>query len=430
MRKISTTILCLFVALFLQAQTTKKLCGQEMLMQHLETRYPGYKAAVDKAFTTAQNHKVNRSGGVYTIPVVFHIVWKDPKENLDDSIIQSQIDVLNEDYSRTNPDAGNTRPVFDSVAGDAMIQFQLKEVIRVQTTNTFSTGFSALPDSLIKETAFGGDDAADPARNLNIWIINIAPSFLGQLLGYAYPPAALANWPVGQEAPKLGWEGVVLDYRTIGRNNPNPLSIQGGGTQVVRGRTATHEIGHYLGLRHIWGDGGIFGPNDCMQSDGIDDTPFANAQSNFDCNTTSNTCTGIETHYNADVPDMIENYMDYSAETCMNLFTRGQADLMRGVLENQRAELPVVNTSITTVKNAIEFSVFPNPSAGIFRLKVAGINDNTKIEVKNFLGETILNTTAVNGTTTLDLREVPNGIYTVEVVASGNRAVKKIVLSK
>jgi hypothetical protein len=167
-----------------------------------------------------------------------------------------------------------------------------------------------------------------------------------------------------------------------------------------------------------------------MQSDGIDDTPFANAQSNFDCNTTSNTCTGVETHYNADVPDMIENYMDYSAETCMNLFTRGQADLMRGVLENQRAELPVVNTSITTVKNAIEFSVFPNPSAGIFRLKVVGLNENNKVEVKNLLGETIMSTTAGNGTTTLDLREVPNGIYAVEVIAQGNRAVKKIVLSK
>jgi hypothetical protein len=127
---------------------------------------------------------------------------------------------------------------------------------------------------------------------------------------------------------------------------------------------------------------------------------------------------------------MIENYMDYSAETCMNLFTRGQADLMRGVLENQRAELPVVNTSITTVKNAIEFSVFPNPSAGIFRLKVVGLNENNKVEVKNLLGETIMSTTAGNGTTTLDLREVPNGIYAVEVIAQGNRAVKKIVLSK
>ncbi|HNG89132.1 MAG TPA: M43 family zinc metalloprotease, partial [Saprospiraceae bacterium] len=119
---------------------------------------------------------------------------------------------------------------------------------------------------------------------------------------------------------------------------------------------------HYLGLRHIWGDGGLLGANDCNQSDGVDDTPFANAQSNFDCAKTKNTCPKTEAFYGKDMPDLVENYMDYSSETCMNMFTRGQAALMRSVLEGPRKGL-VASSGTHSPAPLADLSLAPNPAS-------------------------------------------------------------------
>ena len=161
----------------------------------------------------------------------------------------------------------------------------------------------------------------------------------------------------------MGQDGVALDFRVIGRNNPNPVAIPGGvGNLVVRGRTACHEIGHYLGLRHIWGDGGLLGPNDCNQSDGINDTPFASAQSPFDCDTTRNSCPKVETFYNLDMPDLIENYMDYSSEDCMNMFTQGQVAMIQSVLAGPRKGLVAVSSNNSSGTAEAEPQLFPNPA--------------------------------------------------------------------
>jgi hypothetical protein len=327
----------LIASIHVMAQTQSRvLCGNEFLPNIMEQRIPGYKNAVKASFEKAKRHKqLNQAvpdTTLYTIPVVIHVVWNAPAENLDDSIIQSELQVLNEDYRRLNPDAANTISYFDSVGGDAHIQFVIHDIRRAYKRQAPSPLVSQVCRThLIKTTAAGGDDAVDPDHFLNLWIVNIQSSFFGQLLGYSYPPDSLASWPSGSIAPQKAWDGVVIDYRCIGRNNPNPL-VFSGQTLTIRGRTGTHEFGHYLGLRHIWGDGSTFGANDCMQSDGIDDTPFANTQSSFDCQTSRNTCTQIETYYGADAPDMVQNYMDYSSESCMNLFTKGQVAVMRGVL--------------------------------------------------------------------------------------------------
>ena len=109
-----------------------------------------------------------------------------------------------------------------------------------------------------------------------------------------------------------------------------------GGSFVINGRTATHEVGHYFGMRHIWGDGGgIFGGSSCNEDDGIADTPNQGAQSSNNCDTTLNTCVDPV----GDMPDLIENHMDYSDETCKNMWTQMQADFIRNVLENERSGL-------------------------------------------------------------------------------------------
>lgn len=437
MTKILLSICILIMSFGAMAQNhTRILCGNELLPNLMEQKYPGYKDAVKASFERAKHVKELRSGApdtsIYTINVVFHVVWNDSTENLDDSVIFSQMQVLNEDYRRNNPDRVNTISYFDSVAGDARIQFAIHAIRRVQTSATFSFGLGGLPDSLVKQTANGGDDAVDPEHFLNIWIVNIQASFFGQLLGYSYPPDSLNNWPAGSIAPYRAWDGVVIDYRCIGRNNPNALNFSGQ-TLVIRGRTPTHEIGHYLGLRHIWGDGATFGTNDCMQSDGIDDTPFANTQSSFDCDTTRNTCTQVETYYNADAPDMVQDYMDYSSETCMNLFTKGQVALMRGSLTDQRQGLiSGYSAGLATVKTEANVSIYPNPNTGVVYVPFSeNRNPFSSIEVYNMLGENIgASAIETAGAIKIDLSNQPNGIYTLDVVKQGQHYAKRAVLSK
>lgn len=368
------TVMCLFLSMPAYAQHAQGLpilCGQEVFNHIVREHYPDLHRAFEATFDECRARAatpVAQERSQYVIPVVIHVVWKNPEENLHDSILLNQITVLNEDYNRLNADTGNLRAIFSHVAGNAQIRFELDEIRRVKTNANFQ--LNALTGDLmanLKNSAQGGSDAKNPLRYLNIWICRIQPVTilgipLGQVLGFAFPPNNLPNWPANSGAPAIGQDGVVLDFRTVGRNNPNPLpSPAGGGNLVIRGRTGTHEVGHYLGLRHIWGDGGLLGNNDCNQSDGIDDTPFANAQSNFDCNKNRNTCVKVEPFYGTDMPDLIENYMDYSSESCMNMFTQGQVNHMRAVLQGPRSIL--VQSSNIAQPGSVQNKplVYPNP---------------------------------------------------------------------
>ncbi len=359
------------ITLNLTAQQSHTYCGHDLVLSANEANYPGYKQQLNSVFEAAkrrgQKSRSARNQQVYTIDVVVHVVWKDTIENLPDTLIQAQIAALNEDYRRMNANASDIRPAFAGVVGDPEIEFNLTTINRVQTNEEFSVDFlsGALPDN-VKQTANGGSDASDTELFLNLWVCKIQPITLGgislgQILGYAYPPADLPNWPAGQGAPSPELEGVVIDFRAIGPGNPNTIDL-GMGVIPIEGRTPVHEVGHYLGLRHIWGDGGGFtGTDGCTVDDGIADTPNALDQSNFDCDVTKNTCVDAAN----DLPDMIENYMDYSAETCMNSFTIGQIDVMRGVLEGPRCGLisfmPIAEFVPTVTGDLLELS---NTSAG------------------------------------------------------------------
>ncbi|MBK9339130.1 MAG: hypothetical protein IPM98_22365 [Lewinellaceae bacterium] len=359
------------------------LCGNEVFDHIVKNRYPDLHRAFRATFEESQNRPVAAADrSPVTIRVVVHVVWKNPEENLADSIILDQIAGLNEDYNRQNADTANLRDIFKPAAGNPQVTFELAEIVRVQTTANFE--LSLLGSDLLlnlKTGSQGGSDARDPAQYLNLWVCKIQPlTFggltLGQVLGFAFPPNNLGNWPADSGAPTLEQDGVVLDFRTIGRNNPNLVENPdgSGGNLTIRGRTATHEIGHYLGLRHIWGDGGVLGlPNDCNQSDGIDDTPFAGAQSAFDCDKTRNSCNKMEPHYGMDMPDLVENYMDYSSEDCMNMFSQGQAAHIQSVLAGPRKSLVQTSAAPLTVIGAEMPRLYPNPArAGLARLVLPG----------------------------------------------------------
>ncbi len=376
--KQSLLFVFLLSAITLSGQTSIKpiFCGNEIFSDIIRNYYPALEEDFKATFENAVSATGTRANEPLHIKVVVHVVWNDPVENLHDSIIQNQIDVLNEDFNRLNADTNNLRSIFEGNTGTGNIHFDLTEIVRVHTDQLFVVdlfGTNLLPE--VKHTADGGSDAWSTESYLNIWVAHIQPIEIlgipiGQILGFAFPPNGLDNWPEGVTAPTPEEDGVVLDYRVIGKNNPNTIEIPDGtGTLLtVHGRSATHEVGHYMGLRHIWGDGGLLGPNDCLQSDGIDDTPFADSQSAFDCDKTKNSCAQIENHYNENMPDLIENFMDYAAEDCMNMFTNGQVELMRNVLAGPRSGL-INEISLTeNIPYRHSFQLTPNPANDVVRI--------------------------------------------------------------
>jgi hypothetical protein len=373
MKKLSFVVLLLY-AFDLTAQLPAKpiMCGNELFSDIVRHHYPVLFDAINQTFDDALYTVPSRSQEPLIVNVVVHVVWRNEAENLHDSVILDQIRVMNEDFNRLNADTAKLRSRFTAEAGSAGIQFELADIIRVQTNVNFEIGL--LSNNLlaeVKNSTEGGSYARDPDQYLNIWVCKIQPITIfgieiGQILGFAFPPNNLPHWPENVGAPTPGEDGVVIDYRVFGSNNPNGIQIPGGGGNlVVKGRTAVHEVGHYFGLRHIWGDGGLLGPNDCAQSDGIEDTPYASAQSAFDCDTTKNSCTHFESHYQEDVPDLIENFMDYASEDCMNMFTHGQATLMRNILLGPRSGLLMPFSSVDNhATRYLDIKLIPNPAKG------------------------------------------------------------------
>jgi len=417
--------LTLFISLICagtsMAQTFHRCYSREAIT-YQEQLTPGYETVMNEQFATAklwsQEHTPKRD--IYMIPVVFHVVYNTAAENLPDSVLENQIAVMNEDYARLNADTVNMRSEFMPVAGATTIQFFLAGVTRTSTTTTSFGSFAALMGDFsdlekVKSTADGGQDPWDQVHYLNIWICDMSINNQPFLLGYATPPANLPNWPPGS-APDLG-DGVVLQYQAVGSNNPNEL-IQG---YVVKGRTAVHETGHYLGLRHIWGDG------DCTMDDGISDTPDADDASQQDCDDQKNTCSA-DVNGLGDLHDMIENFMDYSAETCQNSFTDEQAALMHGVLENQRYDL-VHNNPAGLNELSATVACYPNPAVGLLN-----ISSSAQIETITMydLNGKLLFTSKINDSKTIvNLQPFQSGIYVLSVRhTNGTIAQQRITIAQ
>lgn len=335
MYKLILPILLIFPSLsFAQYPTINEKCGTNHSLNYRNQLNPSIESGIQQAENMAndwlQHHPsyFQNRNGVLRIPVVFHVVYNtndSANQYIHDSLIYSQLNVLNEDFRRMNVDAVNTRNIFDSVAVDMGIEFCLASVDPTgnptngitrtpTTTNHFATPFT----QSVKSDAAGGKDPWPTDQYLNIWVCDM--SFLGQplVLGYAQFPG---------DDPTT--DGVVIQYQYIGKTNyvsTSPSNL---------GRTTTHEVGHWCGLRHVWGDG------PCNADDFVWDTPNADAQSNFDCDTTKNTCDDLGNLYwgNINPPNMIENFMDYSADDCMNMFSRGQRDRVWSFLMTDRVSL-------------------------------------------------------------------------------------------
>src|SRR5690554_1357404 len=437
-------------------------CGQFNLMHNKNLSIPGYIDSMDNNMRNIQQIIENKfteksldEDEVARIQVVFHVLYNNVDQNLPDSVLLNQIHVLNESYRITNADTVNTRPEFLDLVGDSKIEFELanfdplrnppNDIVRKHTDIEYFGG--VLPysqgqnqeisdwinDSLyynyfrLTKDSLGGSNAWDTDSYLNIWIGDLRvfePAFSNFeeliYLGLATPPNEnLIQWPdsVMQTIEDYS-QGVIMHYPIIGSNNsvqlPSPYNSFN--SRVKSGKVLVHEVGHYLGLRHIWGDG------DCSFDDFIDDTPNSESDSQWGCNQNRNSCT--DNINGDDLPDMVENYMDYSSGSCQNSFTKGQIELMRHIIGEYRPG--VLNTS--SQQKQSEFSIYPNPTNN--KIFIEPLNHTTsplKVSVYNPQGQLILNQEfSGDNQIELDLKYDP-GIYFVIIKSENNTSNFKVI---
>lgn len=256
------------------------------------------------------------SSTLVTIPVVVHVVYNSASQNISDEVIKTQIDVLNEDYNNINFDRKSIRPNYRKYAGNMNIKFVLARqdpsgnpTNGVTRTSTIKT-FFCTSNNQAKFTSTGGHDIWNRDVYLNMWVVpaisSNCSSNLADILGYAQFPGGAANT-----------DGVVIGYQFFGR----PSS----GSPYNLGRTATHEVGHWLNLRHIWGDDGngdytCNAATECGGSDQVTDTQNACDANGGNISCYTKNCTGTSND-----GEMFYNYMDYTNDAYMYGFTAGQA---------------------------------------------------------------------------------------------------------
>jgi hypothetical protein len=397
--------------LFAQAQTlaiaprseepTQRACGtMEALAAQLA-------ADPTQAPRMAANRSLQRGQttlaitGPVIIPVVVHVLYNTLAQNISDAQVQSQIDVLNEDFRKLNSDYNKTPSLYAGLVADANVQFVLAKrtptgaattgVIHKQTkTSSWST------NDAVKNSKRGGDDAWDATKYLNLWACN-----LGQgLLGYAQFPGGAAST-----------DGVVILYSAFGSRAKYPAGTYTSTYDL--GRTATHEIGHWLNLRHIWGDA-------TCGNDQVSDTPTQQT-SNYGCPTFPHvTC--------SNQGDMSMNYMDYTDDKCMYMFSAGQSARMNALFAAGGARASILTSTGGTAPSLLASTktpFYPNPTTDQLTLDLpAGTTaDQYTVHVYDLRGREMPQA-RYTSSGQVQVSDLPKGMYLISI-GSGTEVVRQ-----
>ena len=293
----------------------RRQCGTMQSFEELAEESPSVRSNqaqindfTARSIETGEAQKVARRR--ITIPVVVHVVHKKPVEDISKAQITSQITALNKDFRAQNPDHANVPPVWQGLVADPKIQFKLatkdpqgKATDGITRTSTNRGSFPAYKNP-VKKRSEGGAPGWPSDRYLNLWVCNLADG----LLGYAQFPGGPART-----------DGVVALYSAFGTAG----AVQ---APFDKGRTVTHEIGHWLNLRHIWAD-----TIDCSGSDHVADTPNASGPNYGKPTFPHLSCS------NGPNGDMFMNYMDYTDDAAMFMFTPGQVMRMNAALAGPRS---------------------------------------------------------------------------------------------
>ncbi len=297
---------------------TRRVCATDEVNERLLRTVEGY-----AEIRSGIENRVRAAGvlvreGCTEIPVVVHVLHRSPEEDLSEDQVRSQIDVLNADFRAANPDRSSTPEPFQSLVADARVTFRLAEVdpggnptSGITRTATTAAAFTSDSDN-VKSAATGGADPWPADRYLNLWTCAALVTGSGQgLLGYAQFPGGPSET-----------DGVVILQGAFGTTGTAsaPFNL---------GRTATHEVGHWLNLRHIWGDDGT----GCSGDDFVADTPNAGGPNYGRPVFPHITCD------NGPDGDLFVNYMDYVDDAAMVMFTAGQVERMQAALAAARSSL-------------------------------------------------------------------------------------------
>jgi len=279
------------------AMATERRCDADLVLNQQLAEDPSLRDKMASIESFTNEYVAKKKSGLVkqatvTIPVVVNVLYRTAAENVSDAQIQSQIDVLNRDFNATNTDFNSYIPAeYAGIKANVGITFTLQAVVRKATTKT-----SWRTNDDMKKSTKGGINPTSPSNTLNIWVCTLSNSILGY-----------AQFPGGAAAT----DGVVILNKAFGTTGTAaaPFNL---------GRTATHEVGHWANLRHIWGDA-------TCGNDQVGDTPPHNT-ANYGCPAQGHksTCTGTPN-------ELWMNYMDYTDDRCMYMFSTGQKDRMLAV---------------------------------------------------------------------------------------------------
>jgi Pregnancy-associated plasma protein-A/Secretion system C-terminal sorting domain len=402
----------------------QKDCLQQQYQLRLSKTYPQLATAYERIETFTQSPLPTLTGiagsgtggaipQIITIPVVVHILWNNSAQNISDVQIQSQLDVLNADYSGKNKDRSKIPGYFAGLAADCGIQFALAKsdpggnsttgIVRRQTPiQSFGV------DDGAKHALNGGDDAWDADSYLNIWVCNMSSG----MQGYSSAPGCTKEI-----------DGVVLNTSVFGTMNTN--------APFNKGRTAVHEIGHWLNLRHLWGDVSC-------GDDKVDDTPTQQGATRgcasgekFSCGST-------------DHGDMYMNYMDFTDDACMFMFTNGQRDRMRKLFESGGPRnallfsnglkgdgLPQQTPPVHDVVSLPDFNVvlYPNPTTSAITIHAKDGLDYTgkNVIIYNRIGQTVKTVLLISAHQLINVSNLQNGLYFLRIEGIKTKAMTKFV---
>jgi hypothetical protein len=394
---------------------SQRACSTQDYLEQQQAQQPAYaaKRAAIESFIRQQRIQTTtlktEARNTFQIPVVVHILYNTSAQNISDAQVASQLAALNRDFNKQNPDSVNIPERFKALAADIEIEFALATadpmgrpttgIIRKHTAVAEWT-----MDDKIKFSAQGGDNAWDSKSYLNIWVGNVR-----QLLGYASEP--------GGSTEK---DGVVINTSAFGTINT--------GAPYNLGRTAVHEVSHWLGLKHIWGD-------TYCGDDLVDDTP---KQGNYTtgCPTAFRTSCG-----NNAIGDMYMNYMDFTNDACINLFTEGQKLRMRSLFNAGGPRQSLLSTKglnepwlqAAPVEEAPvaqrEPRIYPNPAAGDVVLDLSGQSQwvGSDIKVIAVNGVEVLRQKVSSTQQKIDLSRLAPGIYMVWIKAGKEEIRQKLV---
>ena len=414
-------------------------CANDILLQQTAKNNPSLNSPLNQLngrLNAAANARTTSTlpDTVVTIPVVVHIIHNNADEsiggaNIPDAQIQSQIDVLNKDYRRLNADTANAPASVNAVGADVKFQFCLAQTDpNGDPTNGITRTYSSqanfiypTDETTVKALSYWPSD-----QYLNIWVCNLYLYNTTQtLLGITQLPSGDTLSGLNATDGNAATDGVLINYQSFGTTG-TLLS------QYALGRTATHEIGHWFGLFHPWGN---YNSGDCTLTDYCDDTPvcgdpfYAAAPS----------CTDNPA-INCSDRRMIEAYMEYSDDGCMNVFTQDQKTRMRLALILSPRRQALLSSShgcnaaiipTTTSNSNLSINVFPNPTTDIINVQVTFTGTkNLEYKIYNVLGQFVYDSKDQNvfsETKQINLSGYASGIYFILVTDGVNKIVKRVV---